>query len=382
MNELRMYVEHLFEGKVLTSENIELKEEIYGNLVARYQDYVASGMSEAEALEKTKASVPSVDDVLRGEDASGDASAEDAATVVAALTPQTEAAGQPTSSAASAQDAPAASASSAVAGAPTRPSDYGAETATPTKKKWPLVVGIVAAVLVVLTVVVVAFNVVVEPALDYAEDSVEDVLENNSNKGGTSNTNGGTTGGNASAGQQQTPTFTDPEEQREYEATMALLQEIDSSDAGLLQVYAGRGTSSEVSELASELPLGANRREAGLDNTVAATAYIDYTNVSEDIDGDAIDRALTYNALAVFSVYPDISTLRVTLQEVNDSQWDADTYSFDRTRVEQSLAAASNNAITQLNSSLFESTDAWSQVKSYLDYPDFADHVVEWAETN
>ena len=30
MNELRMYVEHLFEGKVLTSENIELKEEIYG----------------------------------------------------------------------------------------------------------------------------------------------------------------------------------------------------------------------------------------------------------------------------------------------------------------------------------------------------------------
>ena len=36
MNELRMYVEHLFEGKVLTAENIELKEEIYGNLVARY----------------------------------------------------------------------------------------------------------------------------------------------------------------------------------------------------------------------------------------------------------------------------------------------------------------------------------------------------------
>ena len=31
MNELRMYVEHLFEGKVLTPENIELKEEIYGS---------------------------------------------------------------------------------------------------------------------------------------------------------------------------------------------------------------------------------------------------------------------------------------------------------------------------------------------------------------
>ena len=44
MNELRMYVEHLFEGKVLTPENIELKEEIYGNLVARYEDLIASGL--------------------------------------------------------------------------------------------------------------------------------------------------------------------------------------------------------------------------------------------------------------------------------------------------------------------------------------------------
>ena len=48
MNELRMYVEHLFEGRVLTAEMIELKEEIYGNLVARYEDYVAGGMGEAE----------------------------------------------------------------------------------------------------------------------------------------------------------------------------------------------------------------------------------------------------------------------------------------------------------------------------------------------
>ena len=73
MNELRMYVEHLFEGKVLTADMIELKEEIYGNLVARYEDYVAGGMDAAEALEKTKASITSLDDVLTGdaEDAPG-----------------------------------------------------------------------------------------------------------------------------------------------------------------------------------------------------------------------------------------------------------------------------------------------------------------------
>ena len=57
MTELRMYVEHLFEGKVLTPETIELKEEIYGNLMARYEDYVAQGLSEADALARTKASI-------------------------------------------------------------------------------------------------------------------------------------------------------------------------------------------------------------------------------------------------------------------------------------------------------------------------------------
>lgn len=68
MNELRMYVEHLFEGKVLTSENIELKEEIYGNLMARYEDLLSEGLSEADALRRTKESITSVDDVLAGRD--------------------------------------------------------------------------------------------------------------------------------------------------------------------------------------------------------------------------------------------------------------------------------------------------------------------------
>ena len=63
MNEIRMYVEHLFEGKVLTPENIELKEEIYGNLVAHYEDLVAEGVSEEEALERTKQSMSSLDEI-------------------------------------------------------------------------------------------------------------------------------------------------------------------------------------------------------------------------------------------------------------------------------------------------------------------------------
>ncbi len=61
MNELRMYVEHLFEGKVLTSSTIELKEEIYGNLVARYEDLIEGGASPEEALALTKQSMTSID---------------------------------------------------------------------------------------------------------------------------------------------------------------------------------------------------------------------------------------------------------------------------------------------------------------------------------
>lgn len=59
-----MYVEHLFEGRTLDAETIELKEEIYGNLTARFDDYVAQGMSEEEAYRRTCEAVSSVEDVL------------------------------------------------------------------------------------------------------------------------------------------------------------------------------------------------------------------------------------------------------------------------------------------------------------------------------
>ena len=84
MNELRMYVEHLFEGRVLTKESIELKEEIYGNLVARYEDYIAGGMSEAEALEKTKASFTSIEDVFRESGEAEGSNAEEGAAAAGA----------------------------------------------------------------------------------------------------------------------------------------------------------------------------------------------------------------------------------------------------------------------------------------------------------
>ncbi|WP_443812878.1 permease prefix domain 1-containing protein, partial [Collinsella sp.] len=85
MNELRMYVEHLFQGKVLTAENIELKEEIYGNLVARYEDLVAGGMSEDEALARTKESFTSLDDVFAEEPSDAEAASDEGAVPAAGV---------------------------------------------------------------------------------------------------------------------------------------------------------------------------------------------------------------------------------------------------------------------------------------------------------
>lgn len=397
MNELRMYVEHLFEGKVLTVENIELKEEIYGNLVARFEDYVAAGMSREEALEKTKASITSVDDVLAGEDAEPCAEpqhASDVASTTVMGASATDAAGsaagasQDTSEAPSAGEAPAAR-----PGAPVPPVGMtGAqaasdvlEDAAPIKAKrpgWQKVAVIAAIVIAVCGVFMVGFNLLLGTTFDQVEDTIEDTVENLGGAGnGSGNGNGASKGNNA--GNSSTPTFIDPEDQREYEATMALMTEIDESSATTLQAYAGRANTSEAVELAAELPLRDSLREAGIDTGSAATVYLDYTEVSGDIDGEGIDRALVYNVAAMFSVYPEISSVRVTLQEAYDNQWDADTYLFDRTRVEQCFATASDNAITQLNSSLFESSDAWDQVRSYIvDRHEFAEHIIDWSETD
>ena len=361
MNELRMYVEHLFEGKVLTAENIELKEEIYGNLVARFEDYVAAGMSREEALAKTKASITSVDDVLAGEDAEPCAEPQQASGAAPAPAMGATAAGAAGAAAEApqdARDAPRAGAASAArSGAPVPPAGMtgaqaasdateGAAPAQAKRSTWQKAAVIAVIVIAVCGALMIGFNLLVGTAFDQVEDTIEDTVENLGGTGNSSgNGNGASKGGN-NAGNSSTPTFVDPEDQREYEATMALMTEIDESSAATLQAYAGRASTSEVADLAEELPLHDYLREAGLDANNTATAYLDYTEVSGDIDGDGIDRALVYNVAAIFSVYPEVSSVRVTLREASDSQWDADTYLFDRVRVEQCFATASDNAIT------------------------------------
>lgn len=381
MNELRMYVEHLFEGRVLTAEMIELKEEIYGNLVARYEDYVAGGMGEAEALAQAKASITSIDDVLAGEgedafEGAASSASEDAEPT--AVHASDDDAGESTCEEGAATEGAAAT---VVQPAPATASTADAsDHANP----WLKILVVAAAVIAVILAAVVVWNVVLEPTGDQLEDTVEDVVDATvaGDAGQTSNGNNQGTAGGSGAGANtntsDTPTFSDPEDQREYEATMAVLDEIDVHDPTTLQAYTGDSQPSSV--FFENLPLGSyvSADETGSIN--AGTFEVYYVNVSEDIDGDAIDRAIVYNAAAAFSAYPNLQYLNVVVHEAYDEHHDADVYAFDRSQLERAFANASGDAVTQFNSSLFESEASWDVVRQQIDRHDFCDHQMDMAE--
>lgn len=381
MNELRMYVEHLFEGRVLTAEMIELKEEIYGNLVARYEDYVAGGMGEAEALAQAKASITSIDDVLadEGEDAfEGAASSASEDAEPTAVYASDDDAGESTCE----EDAATEGAAATVV----QPAPATASTADASEhaNPWLKILVVAAAVIAVILAAVVVWNVVLEPTGDQLEDTVEDVVDATvaGDAGQTDNGDNQGTGGGSGAGANtntsDTPTFSDPEDQREYEATMAVLDEIDAHDPTTLQAYTGDSQPSSV--FFENLPLGSyvSADETGSIN--AGTFEVYYVNVSEDIDGDAIDRAIVYNAAAAFSAYPNLQRLNVVVHEAYDEHHDADVYAFDRSQLERAFANASGDAVTQFNSSLFESEASWDVVRQQIDRHDFCDHQMDVAE--
>ncbi|MBO5416705.1 MAG: DUF4097 family beta strand repeat protein [Clostridia bacterium] len=75
---LRQYVELLFAGAANNEKNNELREELLGNLYDRYDDFLASGMSEEEAYNKSIASIGDLSELL--EESRQGQSAEEKAT--------------------------------------------------------------------------------------------------------------------------------------------------------------------------------------------------------------------------------------------------------------------------------------------------------------
>lgn len=392
MNELRMYVEHLFEGRVLTQESIELKEEIYGNLVARYEDYVAGGMSEAEALEKTKASFTSIEDVFKE---SGEAEGSNAGEAASAQAGESGAASW---NAGAAQAAPGADGMGSAAetaqmprpeGAPVPPDGVGAEdqatagtqaapkTRSP-RKIWPFVVGGVLAAFILLAIVgTVVFGLIDEADVGEPSSTAQSITQGNSsttdtNQGAENGQAGGTAGGGAAQN------YDDLDDQREYEATKAVDDAIVAHSIDTLKSYTGNSLPDQG--FFEHLPLSVYVSSTGSEQGSSASYNVYYAGVSDDIDGDGVDRALVYNAVAAFSVYPELQTINFTVQDADDTAHDANVYSFNRDTLEHAFDNASGGAITQLNSSLYESQESWNQVRDYVTRNHFYDRQTDLAE--
>lgn len=368
MNELRMYVEHLFEGRMLTADMIELKEEIYGNLVARYEDYVAGGMDKAEALEKTKASLTSIDDVLNES-----AAAHEGGAVPADAAPTTK--------------MPAAEG----AGVPSAPNPTPAK---PVRKKWPIVVGAIAGVIVLGVLASVAlgmwgFGLFGREAQTTVQTEVQSTSKNNADNAAsgadsTSSSNG--TGTNATAaqgggfghayGQHHHLDHDDYDDQAEYEQTLALLNELDAVTAESLRSMASNNTT--VEQMFQALPLGSFVETVGQEQSGSAV-NVRYSNVLDAYDSDGLDCALVFNAVAIMAMRPDVQTVSIVVHEEYDGPNDVDTYSFQRKTLENGFANH-NCGFTTIDGAMIESGEAWGRVCSCLTNGNFCDRHCDLAE--
>lgn len=64
MDELKKYVDMLFRHQKSTEQVAELKEEILSNMIARKEDLLSQGLSEAEAVKKAKESISSIEGLM------------------------------------------------------------------------------------------------------------------------------------------------------------------------------------------------------------------------------------------------------------------------------------------------------------------------------
>lgn len=356
--DIRMYVEHLFEGRTLDAETIELKEEIYGNLVARFDDYVAQGMSEDEAYARTCEAVTSVDDVMGEKDAAEKDDPFDTADEAPAVEPTTVI-GAPVEPAAASQPAP--------------------ESSSARWKGGPIVAAVVAILLVAGIGSCVAFNMLntqkgqedyqsqtsqtVQP-VDQPDDTV---YGNETGTGGptadqtTDNASTGETSGDATTTDNATSsspsaTSTSPSNGsapqdgtgNRYGAPAqsgtGLTAEVQAHSVDELSGYKGTVVSdaARVEELVRSLPVG--EYVTGVTSDAATGAVeITYTYQDRDLvarDDDHVDRALVYDAVALMSTLDGLNTVRMVEIEDDGYDYDRDQQVFERTMLERLLGVA------------------------------------------
>lgn len=375
MNELRMYVEHLFEGRVLTAENIELKEEIYGNMVARYEDLLEDGLSAEEALRRTKESFTSVDDVL-AEEGAEHVSLPEADASIESVVPLDD------------SDQPTATSDPAVThGYPTPVTESGSAVLHPQpsqsverRRIWPLVLISVVGIIIVLLVGLVGCNMVrgIESLGAFTVNQGDSVSidESGVHVQGGGSTVDVTPDGGVSVYKEDSGVVVDANGRVYLDGDVAdeLTKKVvnASSNDVLTYVNSSLGDVDGLGALLINLPMG--EWSANLDVTRGSGVLrFDYLRVPDYVDGGSIDLALAYNATVLFCVVPDVQEIQVTLTESDDPH-DADYYVFKRAAVEEMYGVS-------LNADMVNEA-GWDQLKRDNLYKhDVAEHIVDRAES-
>lgn len=402
MNEIRMYVEHLFEGRMLTAENIELKEEIYGNLVARYEDYVAGGMDPVEALEKTKASMSSIDDVIEGVDDVRETARADNGDAAKADTAETTVLPNAAVAKGSSPAQPGTVSETVampVAGAPLPPAGFegevdegvasvssSANAAAPKGKRTRNI--IIAAAAGFALFVVVGVGLIYALRIDRVEDRADSAVTEVQNSG-QSTTNGGTASGQQSgqangqsnSGQGNGASVRNKEVVVDADGTVWVDGELGDDIAvavvnaqpGDISLYAETDPSdaANVESLIRLLPMSEWATDIDVTLGVDVLGFA-YREVPDGYDGDSIDLALSYNTMALFCSMPLLNEVRVTVTEADDPM-DEDYYVFTRDNAQSRFGV-------MLSADMMNEA-GWHQLKEDNLYSrKFAENMVDAAE--
>lgn len=336
MNELRMYVEHLFEGKVLTPENIELKEEIYGNLVARYEDLIASGLDESEAIAQTKESMTSIDDVIieNPTDSSSDECDGDDISDVADESGDSHDPDQVDPVASTPHDGPTPITEN-VAVLHQQP-----EQSSPRKRTWPFMLACVLIGLLVMGIGFAGCSLMfgIKAFDQYDGEQTEHVENVDASRGEGSSGSGSTAAGNTNP----TPTkknseiFIDENGQVWVDGELGdeLAEEVVNAGYGVVAEYADTDLTdaAKVEALLRSLPMGEYASDVDVTKGVDVLSLA-YREVPETLEGDSVDAALAYDVTAVFCAMPLVNEIQITLAE-SDEPLDESYYVFKRDEVQ------------------------------------------------
>ena len=372
MNELRMYVEHLFEGKVLTPENIELKEEIYGNLVARYEDLIAEGVSEEEALERTKQSMSSLDEI--DEDVASDdpltissVAAQGEVATQADGVVQTEESTQPDETLADGikvmpvSDVEASGEQAVPEPQPEKTLDTGKV----------LKYGLIAFALIVLLGVGAKLMLgCVDDAAEHGEDQASVVqVDPSPSPQGSSNSQGA----DANAADNAITVDENGRAWMEGEPGDELLAAVVGTTYSDATPYVDTKLedAATVETLLHTLPLGDLATDIDVTKG-SGVLSLAYREVPEAYDGDSVDVALAYNVAVLFSTMPLVNEIQVTVTEQGEPM-DESYYVFTRNDVQGAYGVMLSREMVN--------ESGWRQIKDdHLYARKFAERLVEKAE--